>query len=85
MKAKVSLVLSEYWEGLYVDGVLVHEDHHITATDVLRELSGVGDFRYEVLRVFDYTKLHDGYFSQTLCTQRLDDGQRSKFFPYKAK
>ena len=42
MIKKMALFWGEDWEGLYIDGKLVYENHHIEAHDVIRILEERG-------------------------------------------
>jgi len=82
--AKVSLVVSENWRGLYVNGKLTFQDHSIDEYDMLDLLHGVGKFKFERLTAYDYAEcMPDGYLNDRLSKQKLDEGEKSKFFPYK--
>ena len=66
----VTLVDADDWEGLFIDGKLVFEDHEITARYALKQLSKIGKpFKFDYVDAAEETVediFESGHFPEKL-------------------
>lgn len=71
---KINYVTGDDWQGLYIDGGLVEENHSIRITDLLEILED------RKLLTFDYHEVDQGYLEDLgNLPDNFDDINKNKF------